>query len=134
MSQNTKSYYLPSPSFWPLIASISLFLLASGFTMVLNKIAMGKPLMIAGGLTLAYLLFGWFKEVIVESIGKNYNYEVTSFTDPMSKAPGVALTAATADTGSVNDVTSYPKWVSRRAMTDRTSSLSSMQTTRWSGR
>ena len=76
MSQNTKSYYLPGPSFWPLIASISLFLLAGGFTMVLNKIAMGKPLMIAGGLTLAYLLFGWFKEVIVESIGKNYNKQV----------------------------------------------------------
>ena len=76
MSQSTKSYYLPGPSFWPLISSISLFLLAGGFTMVLNKIAMGKPLMIAGGLTLAYLLFGWFKEVIVESIGKNYNKQV----------------------------------------------------------
>ena len=76
MSQSAKSYYLPGPSFWPLIASISLFLLAGGFTMTLNKIAMGKPLMIAGGLTLAYLLFGWFKEVIVESIGKNYNKQV----------------------------------------------------------
>ena len=76
MSQNTKSYYLPGPSFWPLIASISLFLLAGGFTMVLNKIAMGMPLMIAGGLTLAYLLFGWFKEVIGESVSKFYNKQV----------------------------------------------------------
>lgn len=76
MSQNTKSYYLPGPSFWPLIASISLFLLASGFTMVLNKLSMGKPLMIAGGLTLAYLLFGWFKEVIGESVSKLYNKQV----------------------------------------------------------
>ena len=76
MSQNTKSYYLPGPSFWPLIASISLFLLAGGFTMVLNKIAMGKPLMVAGGVTLAYLLFGWFKEVIGESVSKFYNKQV----------------------------------------------------------
>ena len=76
MSQNTKSYYLPGPSFWPLIASISLFLLASGFTMVLNKMAMGKPLMIAGGISLAYLLFGWFKEVIGESVSKFYNKQV----------------------------------------------------------
>ncbi len=76
MSQNTKNYYLPGPSFWPLIASISLFLLAGGFTMVLNKIAMGTPLMIAGGLALAYLLFGWFKEVIGESVGKLYNQQV----------------------------------------------------------
>ncbi len=76
MSQSTKNYYLPAPSFWPLIASISLFLLAGGFTMVLNKIAMGTPLMIAGGLTLVYLLFGWFKEVIGESVSKVYNKQV----------------------------------------------------------
>ncbi len=76
MSQNIKSYYLPGPSFWPLIASISLFLLAGGFTMVLNKISMGKPLMIAGGVSLAYLLFGWFKEVIGESLSKYYNKKV----------------------------------------------------------
>ena len=76
MSQNTKNYYLPGPSFWPLIASISLFLLAGGFSMVLNKIAMGKPLMIAGAVSLAYLLFGWFKEVIGESVSKFYNKQV----------------------------------------------------------
>ena len=76
MSQNTKSYYLPGPSFWPLIASIALFLLAGGFSMVLNKIALGKPLMIAGGLTLAYLLFGWFSEVVRESVSKFYNKQV----------------------------------------------------------
>jgi cytochrome c oxidase subunit III len=76
MSQNTKSYYLPGPSFWPLIASISLFLLAGGFTMVLNKIAMGTPLMIAGGLCLAYLLYGWFAEVVGESVSKFYNKQV----------------------------------------------------------
>ena len=76
MSQNTKSYYLPGPSFWPLIASIALFLLAGGFSMVLNKIALGKQLMIAGALTLAYLLFGWFSEVIKESVGKFYNKQV----------------------------------------------------------
>lgn len=76
MSQNTKSYFLPGPSFWPLIASVSLFLLAGGFAMMLNKIAMGTPLMIAGFISLAYLLFGWFKEVIGESVSKFYNKQV----------------------------------------------------------
>ncbi len=76
MSQNTKNYFLPGPSFWPLIASISLFLLAGGFTMVLNKIAMGTPLMIAGAVALAYLLYGWFAEVIGESVSKVYNKQV----------------------------------------------------------
>lgn len=76
MSQNTKSYYLPGPSFWPLISSISLFLLAGGFTMMLNKVALGKPIFIAGVISLAYLLFGWFKEVIGESVSKLYNKQV----------------------------------------------------------
>lgn len=76
MSQSSKSYYVPGPSFWPLITAISLFLLAGGFSMSLNKIALGNPLMIAGGILLAYLLFGWFKEVIGESVSKHYNKQV----------------------------------------------------------
>lgn len=76
MSQDTKSYYLPGPSFWPLLSSISLFLMAGGFTMLLNKIPMGKPIFVAGVLSLIYLLFGWFKEVIGESVSKFYNKQV----------------------------------------------------------
>jgi cytochrome c oxidase subunit III len=76
MSQDNKSYFLPGPSFWPLISSISLFLMAGGFTMMLNKVAMGKPIFIAGVVSLAYLLFGWFKEVIGESVNKFYNKKV----------------------------------------------------------
>jgi cytochrome c oxidase subunit III len=76
MSQNTKSYYLPSPSFWPLISSITLFLMAGGFIMMINKIAMGKPILIAGFISLAYLLYGWFSEVIGESVDKLYNKQV----------------------------------------------------------
>jgi cytochrome c oxidase subunit 3 len=76
MSQSTKNYYLPGPSFWPLISSIALFLLAGGFSMMLNKIDAGKPIMIAGALVLAYLLYGWFAEVIKESVSKLYNKQV----------------------------------------------------------
>jgi len=76
MSQNTKNYYLPEPSFWPLISSITLFLMAGGFTMLINKIAMGKPIMIAGFISFAYLLYGWFGEVIGESVSKLYNKQV----------------------------------------------------------
>ncbi len=76
MSQNTKNYYLPGASLWPVIASTALFLLASGFTMLLNKVAPGKYIMIAGFLTLAYLLFGWFSQVITESVSHFYNKQV----------------------------------------------------------
>jgi len=76
MSQSTKNYYLPGPSFWPLIASIALFLMFGGFALALNQIGPGKPLMIAGGLVFAFLLRGWFSEVIKESISKVYNKQV----------------------------------------------------------
>lgn len=75
-SQDTKSYYLPNPSFWPLIASIALFLLAGGFAMMLNNVAPGKATMIAGALVLVYLLYGWFAEVIKESVSSFYNKQV----------------------------------------------------------
>lgn len=85
MSTNEKSYYLPGASFLPLIASIALFLMASGFSMQLNDIASGKYILIAGGLVLAYLLFGWFSEVIKESVSKFYNKQVDrSFRQGMS--------------------------------------------------
>ncbi len=76
MITNEKIYYLPGASFWPLIASISLFLMAAGFSMQLNGIAIGQYILIAGGLTLAYLLFGWFSEVVNESVSKYYNKQV----------------------------------------------------------
>ena len=78
MSQNTNNYYLPAPSLWPLIASISLFLMAGGFAMQLNNIASGTYTLIAGGLIFAYLLFGWFAEVIKESMSGFYNKQVDS--------------------------------------------------------
>ena len=76
MSQNTKNYYLPAPSLWPVIASSALFLLASGFAMFLNKIAPGPYVMAAGFLVLIYLFYGWFSEVIGESIAGFFNHQV----------------------------------------------------------
>lgn len=76
MIVENKKYYVPEPSYWPVIASSALFLLAGGFAMMLNKMATGKPLMIAGALVFAYLLFGWFSEVIRESVGGLLNKQV----------------------------------------------------------
>ena len=76
MSQNTKIYYLPNPSFWPAIAATALLLLAGGFAMALNGIGPGKLIMIAGGLVFASLLYGWFGEVIKESLSGVFNKQV----------------------------------------------------------
>lgn len=80
MSQNTNNYYLPAPSLWPLIASIALFLMAGGFAMQMNDYASGNYVLVAGLLVFVYLLYGWFADVIKESVSGFYNKQVdTSF-------------------------------------------------------
>ena len=69
-------YYLPEPSPWPLVASVGLFLLASGFVMLLNNLNLGTWFMVAGGLVIAFMMFGWFGTVVNESEGGAYNDRV----------------------------------------------------------
>jgi len=75
-SHDKNSYYLPEPSLWPLIASIALFLMAGGFAMQLHEMAAGTPTLIAGLLVFTYLLYGWFGDVIKESVSGFYNKQV----------------------------------------------------------
>ena len=73
-------YYVPPPSIWPLVGSIALLALASGFAMLLNKIAAGPYLMALGAGILLIMLFGWFGTVIKESLAGKYAKQVdTSF-------------------------------------------------------
>lgn len=75
-NQDNSSYYMPAPSLWPLIASIALFLMAGGFAMHLHDIAAGNYTLGAGLLVFVYLLYGWFGEVITESVSGLYNKQV----------------------------------------------------------
>ena len=73
-------YYVPPPSIWPLVGSIALLSLASGFAMLLHKIAAGPYLMALGTGILLVMLFGWFGTVIKESLAGKYAKQVdTSF-------------------------------------------------------
>ena len=77
---DTERYYVPAPSWWPLVGSIALLLLASGFVVLLQNNTFGAYVMIAGALILVAMLFGWFGTVIRESIGGLFNDQVdTSF-------------------------------------------------------
>ena len=76
MSANQEGYYLPSPSHWPIIGSISLALLVSGAVMWMNHIAPGHWFMLGGLLVLFYMMFGWFGTVIRESEGGKFNQQV----------------------------------------------------------
>lgn len=80
MSHAQGSYYLPSPSHWPLVGSIGLFLTTGGFAMALvNRTDAGlgnMTVMFVGLAVLTIMLFGWFGTVIKESQAGLYNAQV----------------------------------------------------------
>jgi len=74
MSSSNGGYYLPQPSYWPIIGSIGMFLLLGGFGMFLaGDSAIGMYL---GAVVLIIMLFGWFGTVINESVSGKYNDQV----------------------------------------------------------
>lgn len=72
----TTRYYLPTPSWWPIVGSVALLTLAAGFVLVLQQIPAGAYVMLAGGLILIGMLVGWFGTVIRESVGGLFNDQV----------------------------------------------------------
>ena len=76
MSASNGDYYLPDPSPWPLVASVGLFVLAGGFVMLVNDFKIAPWVMLAGGLIIAFMMFGWFGVVVLESEGGRYNANV----------------------------------------------------------
>ena len=74
MTASKGGYYLPQPSYWPIVGSVGLFLTLGGFAHYLHK---GSPMvMMAGGVVLLVMVFGWFGTVIRESQGGKYNDQV----------------------------------------------------------
>jgi len=69
-------YFVPDPSPWPITAMISVFLMLSGTALFINDVGFGGILIIAGFLLFAFLLFGWFGDVIKENLSDCYNAQV----------------------------------------------------------
>lgn len=65
--QNKSSYYLPGPSYWPIMGSIALFLLFIGIANWLHKNIAGPYLFCFGALLLILMMWGWFGTVISEN-------------------------------------------------------------------
>jgi len=80
MSTQTDPYYLPSPSYWPILGSIGLFISLFGFASALPGTSdgvMGSLTLMYIGLTIvAFVLIGWFRQIITESEAGNYNAQV----------------------------------------------------------
>jgi cytochrome c oxidase subunit III len=80
MSDHSHTYYVPPPSYWPIVGSLALLTLASGFVLLLAKTAVGPWLMALGAAILVFMLFGWFGTVIRESLAGKLEGQVdTSF-------------------------------------------------------
>lgn len=73
MTETQEHYFVPEPSRYPIMVSGGLFLLALGFILKINSIAIGSWSMLAGFLLILYVLFGWFGAVIGESEGGLYH-------------------------------------------------------------
>jgi len=70
------TYYLPDPSAWPLIGSIGLFTTLIGAVNWIHENWFGPYLFLFGAFIVAYMLFGWFGQVINENEAGLYNQQV----------------------------------------------------------
>lgn len=73
-------YFVPSVSRYSAMLSAGVFLLALGFILRLNEVPAGLWSMLAGVGLILFVIFGWFGEVIRESVGGLYhNWEDRSY-------------------------------------------------------
>ncbi len=71
-----EDYFIPDPSPWPIVAMISIFLMLAGGALWINAISFGTWLVVAGFGLLAFMFYGWFGDVVDESLSDRYNAQV----------------------------------------------------------
>ena len=71
----TSQYYVPPTSKWPIIAVLVMAVLAIGAGSLLSY-GTGLPLLLAGLLGIALVMFGWFRDVVNESMGGLYDSQM----------------------------------------------------------
>ncbi len=85
MSASYQHYYVPHHSYWPIVGAIALFLMANGAAHWVNDNLWGALALIAGFGLLLIMLFGWFANVIEESMNGLYSAQMDqSFRQGMS--------------------------------------------------
>ena len=73
-------YFVPANSRWPILTSLALLFVVSGFILLFNSRAGGFALLLLGLLFLFYCMFSWWKAVAVESEEGSYKtWEDMSF-------------------------------------------------------
>ena len=71
-----KDYFIPDPSPWPITAMLSVLLLLAGTALAVNGVGLGTWMIIGGLAVLAFMFYGWFGDVIGESMADRYNAQV----------------------------------------------------------
>ncbi|GAA5133215.1 cytochrome c oxidase subunit 3 [Thalassotalea piscium] len=78
-----EAYYVPAQSHWPIVGAVALFLVAIGAANYVTDIkndqsGFGGYVLIAGIALIIYMLFGWFNNVINESMSGKYSAQMSS--------------------------------------------------------
>lgn len=90
MSKTYERYYVPAQSPWPIVGAIALFCIAFGaghFVIDISKqqSGFGGWLLLAGFAILVFMLVGWFRNIIEESMSGLYSSQMDrSFRQGMS--------------------------------------------------
>ena len=69
-------YYTPHGSAWPIRGTVGMMFMAIGGALWLNHIAYGSWVLLAGTALVLWMVFGWFGDVIHESLSGLYNEQV----------------------------------------------------------
>lgn len=81
MTTEYQKYYVPAQSPWPIVGAIGLFLIAFGAGGYVNDVTKGESgysgyMLFAGICTIIFMLVGWFRNVIDESMQGLYSSQM----------------------------------------------------------
>jgi cytochrome c oxidase subunit 3 len=76
MSHAQEAYFVPAPSRWPAVAVLAVLGMLAGMALGINQVVAGYWLLAGGVLLFAYLLYGWFGDVVRESLSGCYSERV----------------------------------------------------------
>jgi len=70
------NYYVPAQSHWPITGSIGLLCFMVGFANTLHANPIGKYLFALGAIILIVMMYGWFRDVVNESMADMYSAQL----------------------------------------------------------
>lgn len=76
MSKKPTTYYVPEQSYWPITGAVGLVLFVIGIASMLHEKSYGQYVFMSGSFILVFMMYGWFRDVIVESLSNKYSEQM----------------------------------------------------------